>query len=1185
MGSLHGLFAISVFMASTTMTVEALSPMARTVHLKENSAPGTIVANVRREFSISSTSSKFQELEQKLLASSPTASTHRGQRKWMVLDKTIGIVTLRRHIDREAMCKSEDTCTVQLKIYVADLRQILYLNVIIDDVNDKPPVFAQRKIFLNVSENFPVNTVISLDQYLAEDADIGENGDITYSLSPNDYFQLLQFVDATNIFHLQLKLLQTLDYETESSLPPLTLTARDGGSPRKLSSYLQIQVHVIDVNDNDPKFSKLEYTETLQENLLPNKVIAQVHASDKDSGPAGEVKYFISSRNTALVRHLVSINHETGEVILIERLDREKHDGLQILIEARDSSLANQRIARTKLVIHVQDENDNSPLISINYLDTDYSTNDENNVYLREDLPLETFFALISARDADIGDNGRVKLTVSSSLRDDSIARGLDSEFRFDEDGSIINSPQDSEPVSRFLGVRRRLDREIQDEYRVIVEACDHGSIPRCSSKTITMKIMDVNDNPPVIHCPRIALSFSEDKKIGSILTTVNATDGDSVNKPSFRITEEKEIVPSPFGNIKYELLTGDPEFMVDPKTGNIHLVSTLDYETKKTHQLTVIATDGGQPMARESKCTLRFRVIDVNDNAPMFINPDEENLSFYATVLRDDIITQIKAIDYDEDGSKAVEYKILNENDLASSSSREGSLFFLSRHSGDLRLNFSNPKLKKSLGTYKLVVQAKDKGMVPMTSTRTLYVIITDLEVLPTPIPTNIKVTRGSASTFIIVAVLVSSMVILFIIIVAVVMKKRRDKKQSGSYTCRKRSIDSNEWGEASVVSMRSAEPRRALSKEGSVGNGSDLWSQSSKKKADLIVYDTSLNASNISCHDATRTSQFRSSVKSVGQQSTARSNYSDEVKRNLLEKDFAPRLTSSHDGDSGRGDSDPDAGSNNDVTYENDIFKRRPSSRLRSREGSSSGLHSRCTSQCLTYGHSDACWMPSPDQETTAPYSPVHSGNSSHIPLYVELRPASPRAYYPEQCDHPNLEPIPETRPIRHYWAYPANDLSSIYSNVVANSMRMTEPYQQVRPLGNQAPASYPRTFMAQQPHSPTRLSPISSLSSPCTSPTYSGNADPVRNHYIKRRDVAPDEVASRSATCLASPTCPLSPTGLGRSASADHILNSNHQPIASPQLHSPVEKISKSDMYGKVSMRETEEIVQNIEKLLNS
>lgn len=62
----------------------------------------------------------------------------------------------------------------------------------------------------------------------------------------------------------------------------LTVTAvNEYGSP-KLNSTCRVEVNVLDVNDNAPKFEKDFYNATVFENSLLNTSVIQVKAHDKD---------------------------------------------------------------------------------------------------------------------------------------------------------------------------------------------------------------------------------------------------------------------------------------------------------------------------------------------------------------------------------------------------------------------------------------------------------------------------------------------------------------------------------------------------------------------------------------------------------------------------------------------------------------------------------------------------------------------------------------------------------------------------------------------------------------------------------------------------------------------------------------------------------------------------------------
>lgn len=58
--------------------------------------------------------------------------------------------------------------------------------------------------------------------------------------------------------------------------------------------------------------------------------------------------------------------------------------------------------------------------------------------------------------------------------------------------------------------------------------------------------------------------------------------------------------------------------FAVDARSGHLTLSRHLDFETGHSHQLTVVATDGGDaPLS--ANLTILVEVQDINDNVPVF--------------------------------------------------------------------------------------------------------------------------------------------------------------------------------------------------------------------------------------------------------------------------------------------------------------------------------------------------------------------------------------------------------------------------------------------------------------------------------------------------------------------------------------------------------------------------------------
>lgn len=97
-------------------------------------------------------------------------------------------------------------------------------------------------------------------------------------------------------------------------------------------------------------------------------------------------------------------------------------------------------------------------------------------------------------------------------------------------------------------------------------------------------------------------------------------------------------------GSTKY-MLEGEgvgSVFVIDSKTGNIHVTKSLDREEKDEYRLVATATDRETGRALEPSSEFIIRVQDINDNPPVFPNepyvamvPEMANIGMQQTTLQ----------------------------------------------------------------------------------------------------------------------------------------------------------------------------------------------------------------------------------------------------------------------------------------------------------------------------------------------------------------------------------------------------------------------------------------------------------------------------------------------------------------------------------------------------------------------
>ena len=157
----------------------------------------------------------------------------------------------------------------------------------IGNVNEHSPTFDG--CVANLIENPPNGTEVI--RLVATDEDIGFNGLVTYTLlTTTDMFS----IDASSGVVRTTAPPMSYDRENQSLLS-IGVIASDGGNRQ---DYCQLTINLVDENDNAPVFPLRSYNTSLSSNVPPGTFVAQVQATDRDSGLNGRVLYSLSFPNS-----------------------------------------------------------------------------------------------------------------------------------------------------------------------------------------------------------------------------------------------------------------------------------------------------------------------------------------------------------------------------------------------------------------------------------------------------------------------------------------------------------------------------------------------------------------------------------------------------------------------------------------------------------------------------------------------------------------------------------------------------------------------------------------------------------------------------------------------------------------------------------------------------------------------
>ncbi|XP_071614970.1 protocadherin gamma-A10-like [Heliangelus exortis] len=377
--------------------------------------------------------------------------------------------------------------------------------------------------------------------------------------------------------------------------------------------FFEIEVEIMDINDNAPSFQEGEMELRMSETTPPGSRFPLSEAHDPDLGRNSLQSYELSGdEHFSLAVQTGPGGDQRPELVLAKALDREEAAFHELVLRASDGGEP-ARTGTARIRVAVLDANDNAPVFSAA----------EYTVRVAEDVPVGSVLVTLTATDADEGVNGHVKYSLKKKK---DIAMQI---FQLDAETGAIT-------------VAQSLDFEEGDSYELEVQAHDGGGL--FDSAKVYVSVTDVNDNAPQISVRSSLSEISEDVASGTVVALLHVQDKDSGAN----------------GQVRCSLEGGVP-FRLRNSRGSYYSVETsreLDREKVSEYNVTVRAADGGSPALRSS-AVLALRVLDVNDNAPVFSEERysarvSENNAASALVLR------VRASDADWGENARVRYRLV---------------------------------------------------------------------------------------------------------------------------------------------------------------------------------------------------------------------------------------------------------------------------------------------------------------------------------------------------------------------------------------------------------------------------------------------------------------------------------------------------------------------------------------------
>ncbi|XP_077866251.1 protocadherin Fat 4-like [Saccoglossus kowalevskii] len=477
------------------------------------------------------------------------------------------------------------------------------ISIEVNAVNEYTPDFDQDLYSETISEEFSVGDVFVTVGAVDNDRNDHIHGILTYTVTNGDPDGQFQIDPSSGAISVKAP----LDRETHSSYD-LLVKVQDGGSPA-LSDTTTVQVTISDINDKYPECSPAFFSETIAEDEGTDFVVATITCTDTDDADYGVAgfAYSITSGNSDGYFKLVA-----NELQLAKQLDFES------------------KIYHS-VEVTVSDNNGNSPTntIVIPIALTTYPVNEFTPVFsptiytdpfeIDEDRSVGDVLVDVDASDDDLDLNahGQISYTIESG----------NSAGKFDIDSTNGN-----------IFLVKTLDRETVNSYSLLIQAADrnlNGGIDLTATISVSITIVDVNDNDPLCNPDLYTYEIPENTASGTSIGTITCSDLDDGQN----------------GDLTYAILSGSNSDFVISSTGVIRTDDDIDYESLEDEQLYTmvieVADQGSTP--RSTSVFVSVIITPVNDATPVFSQPSGYSVTIPESTVVGTSVLQVVATDQDD--------------------------------------------------------------------------------------------------------------------------------------------------------------------------------------------------------------------------------------------------------------------------------------------------------------------------------------------------------------------------------------------------------------------------------------------------------------------------------------------------------------------------------------------------------
>uniref|UniRef100_A0A3Q2Q9B7 Cadherin domain-containing protein n=1 Tax=Fundulus heteroclitus TaxID=8078 RepID=A0A3Q2Q9B7_FUNHE len=372
----------------------------------------------------------------------------------------------------------------------------------------------------------------------------------------------------------------------------------DKADNMNIDKELFLDVEILDINDNAPKFNKLVKKANVKENIKSGEYLPismEITDEDQEDTINSTVVVSVAKQTPAVPRiGIKNVIGKTYQLTFEGCFDYDKAKQYLVVILASDKGKP-ALSSSTTITLNVIDTNSHQPKFK--------KTQARYQAEAME-MTLSKEILRVAVDDKDTPDTP-----------------GWKAEYYFisgNEDGmyNITTDPITNEGI---IGIAKNFDITSLVKLQIGVKnpetmslckdgklITDSSQLPPPDSVNITVRMNDTND-PPEFEKYTDSVQQKEESEPGQSLYTPKVHDVDS-------------------SNIRFELIEDPANWVtVDKKTGQITTIEKMDRESpfvdeNNIYRIVVAAIDDGAPPAT-STFTLKVHLRDINDNIPTLVN------------------------------------------------------------------------------------------------------------------------------------------------------------------------------------------------------------------------------------------------------------------------------------------------------------------------------------------------------------------------------------------------------------------------------------------------------------------------------------------------------------------------------------------------------------------------------------